>query len=180
MTQEWFERTDDDQECDCGGARSEHDAAPFFPFGEKCQAANFYRCLDNLRADAPAAFRGSDITFSAAGWAGGMTEPEASEAELLAEQIAVVREKRDGPLPSGPEACETCGREPDYHIGGPILNRAPNDACEIGLWEDRVYALLPQLAAASVRHISAVPGGFEMDSASSVDPDDVTLRLVIE
>ena len=180
MTRERFESTDDDQMCDCGLPRSGHDAAPFFPFGDECQAAKIYRNLDNLIADAPVALRKSDITFSAAGWSGEITEPEASEAELLAEQIAVVREERDGPLPPGPEACETCGREPDYHIGGPILNRAPNDACEIGLWEDRVYALLSELAAASVRHISAVPGGFEMDSASSVDPDDVTLRLVIE
>ena len=180
MTREWFEPTDDDQECDCGLPRSEHDAAPFFPFGEECQAAKIHRCLDNLRADAPSVFRGSDITVSDAGWSGEMTEPEASAAELLAEQIAAACEERDGPLPPGPAVCEVCGREPDCHIGGPILNRAAGDVCEIGTWEDRIYALLPQLAAASVLHISAVPDGFDMDSASSVDPDDVTLRLVIE
>ena len=177
MRRELLESENENQMCDCGLPRSEHRDAPF---GEECQAAKIYRRLDSLIADAPRALHGADITFSAAGWCGAMTEPETSEVERLAEEIAAACEERDGSLPWGPENCEGCGRDPGNHIGGPILERAVDGACEIGAWEDRAYALLRDLAAASIVSLSATPGGYEMDCASEVDLDDVTLRLVIE
>ena len=167
-------------ECECGLPPLKHDGPPFTPFGEGCLAADIYRRVDSLIADAPSAFRGADLTFSGAGWCGTMTEPEISEAERLAEEIAAACEERHGLLQLGPEVCDVCGREPDNHIGGPILHRAVDDTCEVGLWEDRAYALRRDLAPASIVSLSAMPGGYEMDCASEVDPDDVMLRLVIE
>lgn len=180
MSKEMFEPENEDAMCDCGLPQDDHDAAPHQPFGENCAAAGFYRRADALINDAPAAFRGANITFSAAGWEGTMIEPEASEVELLAEQVAAACEERDGFLPLGPEVCETCGREPDCHIGGPILDRATDDMCEIGPWEDRAYALLRDLAAASVLCLRAMPAGYDLDSSENVHPDDVTLQLIIE
>ena len=177
MRRELLESENENQMCDCGLPRSEHHDALF---GEECQLAKIHRLLDSLIADAPRALHGADITFSADGWHGAMTEPETSEAERLAEAIAAACEELDGPLPLGPENCEGCGRDPDSHIGGPILERALDGVCEIGAWEDRAYALLRDLAAASIVNLSATPSGYEMDSASEVDPDDVTLRLIIE
>ena len=167
-------------ECECGLPRAEHGSAPFTPFGEGCQAASIYRRVDSLIADAPPAFRGADITFSAAGSCGAMTEPEVSEAEQLAEEVAAACEERHGLLPLGPEVCDVCGREPDNHIGGPILHRAIDDACEVGFWEDRAYALVRDLAPASIVSLRATPSDYETDCASKVNPDDVTLRIVIE
>lgn len=180
MTTEMFEPENEDAACNCGLPQGDHDAAPFLPLGEDCAVARIYRRADALISDAPAALRGSNLTFSAAGCEGTMIEPEASEAELLAEQVAAACEERDGPLPSGPEVCETCGRDADSHIGGPILNRAMDDMCEIGLWEDRAYALLRDLAAASVLSLRAMPAGYDLDSAEDVHADDVTLQLIIE
>lgn len=180
MTNEMFEPENEDAACDCGLPRDDHDAAPFLPFGEDCAVARIYRRADALISDTPAAFRGADITFSAAGWDGTMIEPEASAVELLAEQVAAACEERDGFLPLGPEVCETCGRGADSHIGGPILDRAMDDACEIGPWEDRVYALLRDLAAASVLRLRAMPAGYDLDSAEDIHADDVTLQLIIE
>ena len=177
MRRELLESENENQMCDCGLPRSEHRDAPF---GEECQAAKIYRRLDSLIADAPRAFRGSDVIFTTDGSEATITEPERSDVELLAEQVAAACEERDGSLPLGPENCEGCGRDPDSHIGGPILERAVDGACEIGAWEDRAYALLRDLAAASIVNLSATPSGYEMDSASEVDPDDVTLRLIIE
>ena len=167
-------------ECECGLPRAEHGSAPHTPFGEGCQAAGIYRRVSSLIADAPPAFRGADITFSAAGWCGATTETATSEAERLAEEIAATCEERHGLLPPGPEVCDVCGREPDNHIGGPILHRAMDDKCEVGLWEDRAYALRRDLAPASIVSLRATPNGYEMDCASTVDSDNVTLQLVIE
>ena len=180
MTNETFEPENEDAVCDCGLPRGDHDAAPFLPFGENCAVARFYRRADALISDAPAAFRRADITFSAAGWDGTMIEPEASAVELLAEQVAAACEERDGFLPLGPEVCETCGRDADSHIGGPILDRATGDMCEIGPWEDRAYALLRDLAAAPVLSLRAMPAGYDLDSAEDVHAGDVTLQLIIE
>ena len=180
MTKQTFELGNDDAMCDCGLPRGDHDAPPFQKFGENCAVVGFYRRADVLISDAPAAFRGSTLTFSAAGWEGTMIEPEASAVELLAEQVAAACEERDGFLPLGPEVCETCGRDADSHIGGPILNRATGDMCEIGPWEDRAYALLRDLAAASVLSLRAMPAGYDLDSAEDVHDDDVTLQLIIE
>ena len=177
MHQEQFEPENENQMCDCGLPRSDHHDAPF---GEECQVAKIHRDIDSLIADAPPAFRGADITFSAAGWCGAMTEPEVSEAEHLAEEIAAACEESHGLLPLGPEVCDACGREPDNHIGGPILHRTVGDTCEVGLWEDRAYALLHALAAALIVSLRATPSGYETEHASEVDPDDVTLQLVIE
>ena len=180
MTEETFEPGNDGAMCDCGLPRGDHDAAPFRPFGEGCVAAKLYRRVDDLIADAPAALRQSDITFSTHGWCGVMTEPEKSDAELLAEAVATACEERHGLLPLGPAVCESCGREPDSHIGGPILHRATGDTCELGPWEDRAYALLRDLAAASVLSLRAMPAGYDLDSAEDVHADDVTLQLIIE
>lgn len=180
MTNKTFEPKNEDAVCDCGLPRGDHDAAPFRPFGEGCAAAKLYRRVDALISDAPAAFRGADITFSAAGWDGTMIEPEASAVELLAEQVAAACEEQDGFLPVGPEFCETCGRDADSHIGGPILDRAMDDACEIGPWEDRAYALLRDLAAESVLSLRTMPAGYDLDSAKDVHADDVTLQLITE
>lgn len=177
MHREQFEPEDENQMCDCGLPRSDHHDARF---GEECQVAKIHRDLDRLIADAPPAFRGADITFRRDGWDGAMTEPEVSEAELLAEEVAAACEERHGLLPLGPEVCDACGREPDNHIGGPILHRAIDNMCEVGLWEDRAYALLRDLAAALIVSLCATPSGYETEHASEVDPNAVALQLVIE